>query len=159
MQRKFEAILPHLMTCFTRLIDGMSSSIIPKYFFIQRLHAHLDSCNAHFTSKLTIFICHIFRSCFYGKSDNSMCGIFIFFQCFGNGFWIRDFLAFVHDSVRISFGRRNLDVFEIFIEGIAGIVKLFDEFYLVCFGIDVKCSAKDDHLYLIGFVTRQGKGK
>gem|GEM_PF-5846803 len=82
MQRKFETVLSHLMTCFTRLIDGMSSPIIPKHFFIQGLHAHFDSSNTEFAPELAVCVGHIFRPGFYGQSDNSMGCTFIFFERF-----------------------------------------------------------------------------
>ena len=55
--------------------------------------------------------------------------------------------------MRIFFGRRNFDVLEIFVEGIAGIVELLDEFRLIRFRVDVEGSSENDHLYLVGFMT------
>ena len=51
------------------------------------------------------------------------------------------------------FGRGDFDVFEILIEGITGVVELFDEFNFVLFRIDVECSSQHNHFYLVGFMT------
>ena len=57
--------------------------------------------------------------------------------------------------MRIFFRRRDFDIFEIFVERIACVVKLFDEFCFILIGIDVKGSTENDHLYLVGLVAGQ----
>ena len=61
--------------------------------------------------------------------------------------------------MRIFFLGGDFDIFEVFLERIARVVQLLNEFDLVVLGVRIESSSQHDHLYLISFVAGKRKGK